>query len=383
MEILMNRYNVAVITAPLEDIVMETILGGFLKILFPLSNLIFAITGEIPDNFNGRVEFINLKRPRSSNSRIVKIKDYLKVQILISVKLFGLFRKVDVVFFFIGSRTYFIPMLILKSMRIKTVTIAAGSIAQQSKYYYHNKSRLIQVLLPPIKKFTEELTYKLSDQVVVNTKNVMHLLGLNKYKSKIVFLSDQFIDTNLLKISSNIKQRDNIVGYMGRLMEEKGVINFINCMPILLNRNMTLKFFVGGGGPLFDELKGEVKRNLIDSKVEFSGWYNRNQLGSYLNRLKLLVIPSYSEGGPYIALEAMACGTPVLCTKVGFLPDLIKDGDNGFFMENNSASCIAMNVERVLNCFDLVAVVEKAMKTVNRYSYQNIIKSYEKFFNEL
>jgi len=75
----------------------------------------------------------------------------------------------------------------------------------------------------------------------------------------------------------------------------------------------------------------------------------------------------------------MACGTPVLVTPVGSIPDIIKDGNNGFIMQNNSSKNIADNVLRALENPDLEKIAENAKKlVVQQFTYEAAIKRYEK-----
>lgn len=65
-----------------------------------------------------------------------------------------------------------------------------------------------------------------------------------------------------------------------------------------------------------------MKQSNLNDKVSLVGRVSYDEVPRYLNQLKLLVILSYSEGFPNTVLEAMACGTPVLATRVGAVPDI-------------------------------------------------------------
>lgn len=113
----------------------------------------------------------------------------------------------------------------------------------------------------------------------------------------------------------------------------------------------------------------------LNNKVELTGWILHDELPEYLNELKLLILPSYTEGLPGIVQEGMACGTVVLATPVGGIPDLIKDEETGFIMEDNTPECIAKNVIRALKHPDLERIVKNARKLIeDEYSYEVIVR---------
>ena len=75
----------------------------------------------------------------------------------------------------------------------------------------------------------------------------------------------------------------------------------------------------------------------------------------------------------------MACGTPVLATPVGGVPDLIKDDEMGFIMEGNSPECITKNVIRVLNYPNRNEIVKNARELVEKeFTYEAAVERYKK-----
>jgi glycosyltransferase involved in cell wall biosynthesis len=117
----------------------------------------------------------------------------------------------------------------------------------------------------------------------------------------------------------------------------------------------------------------------LTARVDLPGWISHEDLPRYLNPLRLLVLPSYTEGLPNIMLEAMACGTPVLATPVGAIPDIIIDGKTGFIMESNSPECIAENVIRALNSSDLDRIAEAGRRFVEEnITFEKVVKNWKR-----
>ena len=126
-----------------------------------------------------------------------------------------------------------------------------------------------------------------------------------------------------------------------------------------------------------------TKENL-NNKVELTGWIPHDELPDYLNELKLVVLPSCTEGLPNVMLEAMACGTPVLATPAGAVRDTIKDEKTGFIMDYNSPECIAENVTRALKHPDLAMIVGNARALVEQeFTYEAAVKRYRKILENI
>jgi glycosyltransferase involved in cell wall biosynthesis len=300
-----------------------------------------------------------------------RILNYFYTQLRISYTLAKITRNIDLWIFYIGGDSLLLPMLTVKLLRKKVVLAFAGSSVQTLKSVNDSFFKPVKIL--------SKINCILSKRIIVYSENLIKGLNLEKYRNKIYIAHKHFIDFERFKIKKKFNDRADLVGYIGRLSEEKGVLNFVKAIPQIIKERDDLVFLIGGDGPLRDKIERYLEDENLNDKVKLTGWVPHDNLPDYMNELKLVVLSSYTEGLPNVMLEAMACGTPVLATPVGAIPDVIKDGKNGFIMENNSAECIAENVIRVLNYSELDKIVKNASELVERdFTYAAAVERYRK-----
>ncbi len=157
---------------------------------------------------------------------------------------------------------------------------------------------------------------------VMNQKQVPDFLaGAGVPKEKIVYIPAIYIDLDIFKPMNLPKEYDLI--FVGRLEQNKGINLFLEAV-----RKSKLRALIVGAGPLFGKIKLEIENWKLN--VDRHGWAkDSREVAELINKSKILVMPSYNEGGPRVVVEAMACGVSVLATPVGIVPDLLKNGRGG------------------------------------------------------
>ena len=380
----LRKPNIAVITFPFYTEVPKIFLANFLDLLEPSSNEIYVITGFFSYKPNTKTHIISIKKDNIPGSVLRKILRYLLAQPRVAFNLIKISKNVDVVIFYIGNKIDTLPVLTAKLLGKKTVLAAIGL---QSKIVEVTSGRLFgmdRIIFPYIFRLLEYINFHLADQVLVESESAIDFLGLNKYRKKISINGAMYMDTDNFNIKKKLKDKRNLIGYISRLSPEKGALNFAKAVPLILKEKGDLEFLIGGDGPLLDKIKNELKNNGSCDKVELTGWIPHDELPEYLNELKLIILPSYTEGLPGIVQEGMACGTVVLATPVGAIPDVIKDGETGFILGNNSPECISKNVIRALEHPNLDEIVRKARKLIqDDYAYKVMVRKCRDSLNVL
>jgi len=368
-----SKLKIALVTYPQPNIETSTLsvfLPNFLDLLQPLCSDIYVITGDFKV-YGEKVHLLSIRADHKKQWILIRIFKHIATQLKISAKLAQIIGKVDIVIFFV-SGPLLLPILLAKLLRKKVSICATGLSSEGAKYFYKGFARFISY---KAYKALEHFCFTLADQIAVESKSVAQFHNLSKYQKKISINGALYIDTNLFTVQKDLAKREKLIGYVGRVTAVKGVKNFVKAMPLILKKYSDVRFLIVGEGEQLDEIKKQVEIDGLCDKVTFTGWVPRNELPNFYNQLMLLVFPSNSEGVPGVVQEAMACGTPVLATSVGGIPDLIKDGETGFIMEDNSLESIAKNVIRALEHPDLEKIAKSARKFIeDEYTYEHMVR---------
>jgi len=285
-------------------------------------------------------------------------------------------KKVDSWLFFFGGDKYILPMLAAKLYGKKIVLLKGGSSIKDS--IYSDDVFYLATF------FSSKINTRLATNIMLYSQSLVTDWGFEKYRHKILIAHEHILDFNNFTVTTPLLSRPPLIGYIGRLSEEKGVQHLVGALPTILNGRQDLRVLIGGDGQLRVSINASLQEEELTARVDLPGWIPHDDLPNYLNKLQLLVLPSYTEGLPNIILEAMACGTPVLATPVGAIPDVIVDGRTGFIMENNTPECIAENVIRALNSPNLERIADAGKRYVEEnFTFEKAVENWRSILEEI
>lgn len=128
--------------------------------------------------------------------------------------------------------------------------------------------------------------------------------------------------------------------FVGRLLREKGIEEFVKAAKILKLKHSNLRFIVLGdldenpGAIAIDAIKNLVNEHILE-------WYGHVEVQPWMKRTSVFVLPSYREGVPASTQEAMAMGRPIVTTDVPGCRETVVDGDNGFIVPVQDVDALA------------------------------------------
>jgi len=171
-----------------------------------------------------------------------------------------------------------------------------------------------------------------------------------------------------------------LVGCLSRLSSIKGLDYLIKTVPGIRERFPHARFALVGTGRLEDELKSLASRLKVDDAVTFPGF--RSDTPDVLRSFDIMAHPSTStEGFPNSILEAMACGTPVIGSKVAGIPEAITHGETGLLVEPRDEKSLMEAIITLLSEPDTRQNMGKAARedVERRFDFRGQMKKLEKW----
>jgi glycosyltransferase involved in cell wall biosynthesis len=209
---------------------------------------------------------------------------------------------------------------------------------------------------------------------LVSLEYYIHHRILNIYRKKIsLFIApSEYIRSTLIKYNFNANKIQHIGNfvlpekfkkpnlenskhllYFGRLSVEKGIDDLLRALKV---NKLNLPLKIVGDGPEMSKLKKLSNDLNLSKQVEFTGALFGGKLNEIMDGAKAILIPSvWPENMPFSLLESLARGKIVLASKVGGLPEIIKDGENGFLFSPHNIDSLSQAIDKLgkLSLLDL------------------------------
>ena len=152
------------------------------------------------------------------------------------------------------------------------------------------------------------------------------------------------VDTERFRPSQRASQRDEfVIGTVGRIQDVKnqsGLIDaFILLRAMLPGHRDRLRLSIVGDGPLLGMITEKVRAAGLQDVVRLPG--SRTDIAELLSGFDVFALPSIAEGTPVTILEAMACGLPVVASRVGGIPEVVEQHATGLLVPPSDASSLA------------------------------------------
>ena len=304
-------------------------------------------------------------------------------QVKFSLKLITYSKNVDVVFIHLGEYINLLPVLCSKLVRLKSGIFHLGGnkVLQEG---VEEQSFLGRNIVPILSTTLLYTAYSLTDKIICQSERIISFGNLEKYRSKTYIAGGRCLDMNLFRAIVTPSSKENLVGFVGKLWQVKGVLGLIDSIPLVLECHKDVRFVLIGEGYLRERIEDRISSLHIEDHVTLTGWIPHEKLPECLGQMKLMVLPSFTEGVPGVVIEAMASGVVVLATPVGGVLDLVKNRETGFVLEDNSPQCIAKHLIEALNYPEIDALARNARAVIeNEYSYDAIVKKYENLLKQI
>lgn len=234
--------------------------------------------------------------------------------------------------------------------------------------------------------------YNFADELICPTDTVKEELSSWNIKIPITTISNGVDLERFFSYSSPVYIRTKfhlpnnpMVLYLGRIDQDKSIEVLIKAIPMVVKKTNAHFLMVGSGNKL-SSIKKMVEKMGIKQAVHFLGSieHDSRDLVEVYQISKIFAIPSSIETQSIVTLEAMAAGLPIVAANAGALPELVKDGENGFLFEPGSTISLAKCIIRILKDKKLAdKMKKKSLEIITEHKLSECVAKVTKVYEKV
>jgi len=261
----------------------------------------------------------------------------------------------------------------LQKIKDKSIAIVISIMLKKlyliwERYIIKNSSKLIAIS-DTVKNELLELGAK-REQIEV-MPNTIDLKNYHRVRPKA---------TKQLRAKYAHDSKTKIIFAIGRLLPIKGFQDLIRAIALLKNRN--IKLLIAGEGEYRQALKQLVENLELTNQIVFLGKVPKDKVKNFYSLVDVTVAPSLYDAFGLVLLEAMACGSPLVCTKVCDFPLIA--GEAAVYAKPHNSEDLAEKIRYLLDYPKKTKkMVDYGFKKVKEYSWEPYIEKLEKLYQDL
>ena len=136
---------------------------------------------------------------------------------------------------------------------------------------------------------------------------------------------------------------------VGRLCAQKGQLILLDAFASLLREGRRARLVLAGDGEMRSAVEARIRALGIADHVAITGWISEQEVRDQLRAARCMVLPSFAEGLPVVIMEALAMGRPVISTYIAGIPELVRDGENGWLVPAGDAPALTAALRAALD----------------------------------
>lgn len=283
------------------------------------------------------IKFVHLKSRVSKN----KLKNFLSV-IRYAFSLVSLLKhyKVDNIFF-VTLESSMIGAIVTKHLKNKKYFIISGASVLR-------KNKLLCIIAKKIFTYFKSLNNKFIFQNYEDKMLFEKMLGVN---NRFYLIKGNGVDLDKISYSPITNTESIKFLFAGSLFYTKGVSHYFDAAVKIKNTNLNADFFLAGeyleNHPL--SIKDSLYKNIAESEsIKYLGPWDQKTFLENLYDYHVFVLPSFGEGIPLAALEAMASGRALICSDVPGCNSCVIDNKNGYLCEKRSSQSLIQSMQKII-----------------------------------